>query len=190
MRHRPPAIALAIAATLSLALVVPVFAAGKKKPAAKAKSSASPTPTPAPELIEVTGRILGVTLFTSLEGAREKMERYKIEQTPGASGAENTEEKETGERVIWRLAETEYQWIVAWANKEGKVVKISASLRPEKKKPFREIGDLGRAKAHTDSMALWITEHGDGTFYRLIAKGTAEEASTIYMYSLKREQFR
>ena len=175
---------------LCLAFEVPVFAAGKKKAAANPKSSASPSPTPAPELIEVTGRILGITLFASLEEAREKMERYKIEPVPGGSDAENQEEKEAGERMIWRLAETEYQWIVAWANKEGKVVKISASLRPEKKKPFREIGDLARAKAHTDSMALWITQHGDGTFYRLVAKGTAEEASSIYMYSLKREQFR
>ena len=111
MRHRPSASALAVAATLSLAFVVPVFAAEKKKPAAKAKSSASTSPTPTAELIEVTGRILGVTLFASLEEAREKMERYKLEQTPGAGDAENQEEKEAGERVIWRLAETEYQWI-------------------------------------------------------------------------------
>ena len=189
MKYGSHAVAAAVAATLVLGLVIPSFGAGKKKPAARAKSL--PSATPAPELIEVTGRILGITLFGTLEEAREKMERYKVEQTPGAGETENKEEeKEAGERVIWRLAETEYQWIVAWANKEGKVVKISASLRPEKKKPFREIGDLARAKAHTDSMALWISEHGDGTFYRVIAKGIAEEASSIYMYSLKREQFR
>ena len=190
MRRGSHAVVIAVTATLTLGLVTPSFAAGKKKPAAKAKALASPSPTPAPELIEVSGRILGVTLFASLEEAREKMERYKIEDAPGGNDGENQEEKEAGERMIWRLAETEYQWIVAWANKEGKVVKISASLRPEKKKPFREIGDLARAKAHTDAMALWITQHGDGTFYRLIAKGPAEEATSIYMYSLKREQFR
>ena len=97
-------------------------------------------------------------------------------------------ERERGERTIWRLAETEYQWIVVWADKEGKIVKISASVRPEKKKPFAEIGDLARAKMHNDSEALWIVQRPNGSSYRLVAKGPAEHAVTIYMYSLQAEE--
>ncbi|PZR72389.1 MAG: hypothetical protein DLM73_13375 [Chthoniobacterales bacterium] len=89
--------------------------------------------------------------------------------------------------MVWRLAETEYLWIVAWADKDGKVVKISASVRPEKKKPFVEIGDLGRAKMHNDSMAMWSVRRPDGASYRLVAKGPAEHALSIYMYSLEAE---
>ena len=66
-------------------------------------------------------------------------------------------------------------------------MKISASVRLEKKKPFREIGDLARAKVHNDSMAMWIVQHSDGSYYRVVAKGPAEEASSIYLYSLKPE---
>jgi hypothetical protein len=172
---------LAVAAVVATAPAP--FAAGKKKKAAAPSPSPSPTPVP---LIEVTGSILGVTLFASLEEAREKMKVFKLEEGAEAESSEK-EEREAGERMIWRLAETEYLWIVAWANKEGKVVKISASVRPEKRKPFREIGDLGRAKAHDAAMAMWIARHRDGTYYRVVAKGPEEQASSIYMYSLKPE---
>jgi hypothetical protein len=185
VRCRPQFVAAVLTAAIVVSVVTSGFAAGKKKSTAKA--SPSPSPTPVPQLIEVTGSILGVTLFSTLEEAREKMERYQLEQEPGASTEK--EEKEAGTRMAWRLVETEYLWIVAWADKEGKVVKISASLRPDKKKPFREIGDLSRAKAHTDSMALWIPQHPNGTHYRVVAKGPAEEASSIYLYSLKQEEF-
>ena len=179
---RPSQATWFVAATLGLALVTSVFAAPKKKPSAKP----TPSPTPAPELIETAGSILGVRLFASLEQAREKMKGFNLEREAAAETSENGE-REAGERMIWRLAETEYLWIVAWADKEGKVVKISASVRPEKKKPFREIGDLSRAKVHNDSMAMWIAQHPDGSYYRVVAKGPAEEASSIYLYSLKPE---
>jgi hypothetical protein len=165
-----------------LALAWPALAASKKKQAPKLK----PSPTPEPQLIEVTGSILGVTLFASLEQARKKMESLRLENEATAESSEKGE-REAGERMVLRLAETEYLWIVAWADREGKVVKISASVRPEKKKPFQEIGDLGRAKVHNDSMAMWVAQHPDGTYYRVVAKGPEEQASSIYLYSLKPE---
>jgi hypothetical protein len=168
--------ALLVFATASVAL-----AGSRKKPSPTPKPTATPPP-----LIEVTGSILGVALFTSLEEAREKMKAFKLEEGSAAESSEK-EEREAGERMIWRLAETEYLWIVAWADKEGKIVKISASTRSEKRKPFREIGDLTRAKTHDDSMAMWIARHPDGTYFRVVAKGPGEKASSIYLYSLKPE---
>ncbi len=162
----------------ALAIAQAAFAGSKKKPAPTPKTTATPPP-----LIEVTGSILGVSLFASLEEAREKMEAFKMEKE-AAVDTSGKEEHEAGERIIWRLAETEYLWIVAWTDKEGKVVKISASVRPEKKKPFREIGDLARAKVHNDTMAMWVGQHPAGTYYRVLAKGPAEQASSIYLYSL------
>ncbi|MDP9003319.1 MAG: hypothetical protein M3N12_00855 [Verrucomicrobiota bacterium] len=165
--------------TLALAITPPASFAGGKK-----KKSAAALPTP-PPLIETTGSILGVTLFEPLEEAREKLAKYKlVDGSVTSESGEKEEEEEQSERAVWRLAETEYQWIVAWADKQGKVVKISASVRPEKKKPFAEIGDLGRAKMHNDSTALWIVQRPDGTSYRLVAKGPAGHAVTIYLYSL------
>jgi hypothetical protein len=165
---------------LAFAAASSTFAVPEKKQATNPKAS----PSPAPRLIEITGGILGVALFATLKKAREKMERFQLAKD-AAAGTSDDGEREGGERMIWRLAETEYQWIVAWADKDGKIVKVSASLRAEKKKPFAEIGDLARAKMHNDSTALWIVQRPDGSSYRLVAKGPGEQAVTIYMYSLK-----
>lgn len=169
------------AAVLAFAIASVALAGSKKTPSPTPKPTATPPP-----LIEVTGSILGVALFANLEEAREKMESFKLEEGAAAESPEK-EEREAGERMVWRLAETEYLWIIAWADKAGKVVKISASVRPEKRKPFREIGDLARAKAHDDSMAMWVARHRDGAYFRLVAKGPGEQASSIYLYSLKPE---
>ena len=115
--------------------------------------------------------------------ARERLAHLKIAKDATPAAVEKW--KRGGSRIAWRFAETEYLWIVAWADSEGKIERISGSVRPEKKKPFKEIGDLSRAKVHNESMAMWIVERSDGSSYRLVAKGPAEQAVTIYMYSLK-----
>ena len=165
---------------LALAHTATAFAAPKKKQSAKPKPSATPA------LIEETASILGVKLFGSIAEAREKLAHLKIDKE--ATPAVVEKGKHGGSRIVWRLAETEYLWIVAWADKEGKIEKISASVRPEKKKPFKEIGDLSRAKMHNESKAMWIVERPDGANYRLVAKGPGEEAVTIYMYSLNAQE--
>ena len=165
------------AIALAFAAATPAFAAPKKK------GAPTPKPTATPGLIEETGSILDVKLFGSIDEAREKMAHLKIDKDATPAVAEKW--KRGGSRIVWRLAETDYVWIVAWADKEGKVQRISASVRPEKKKPFKEIGDLSRAEGHNESMALWNVQRPDRSSYRLIAKGPNEQAVTIYMYSLK-----
>ncbi len=178
MIYRRPLVLVQV--LVAILAFTPVSFGGNKKKQPAPKATATPPP-----LLEVTGGILGVKLFAPLEEARENLAHFKLEKDSTAAGAEP--EGDGGERMVWRLAETEYLWIVAWTDKEGKVVKISASVRPEKKKPFGEIGDLGRAKMHNDSMAMWIVRRPDGSSYRLVAKGPAEHALSIYMYSLESE---
>lgn len=165
---------------LAFAVTTTAFAAPKKKQASK------PKPTATPGLIVETGSILEVKLFGSIEEAREKLAHLKIDKDATPAVAEKW--KRGGSRIAWRLAETDYLWIVAWADKDGKVERISASVRPEKKKPFKEIGDLSRAEGHNESMAMWIVQRPDGSRYRLVAKGQNQQAVTIYMYSLKAEK--
>ena len=168
------------AIALACAVATTAFAAPKKK------RTSTPKPTATPGLIAETGRVLDVTLFGSIEEAREKMAHLKIDRDATPAVAENW--KRGGSRIVWRLAETDYLWIVAWADKEGKVERISASVRPEKKKPFKEIGDLSKAEGHNESMVLWNVQRPDGSSYRLVAKGPNEQAVTIYMYSLKAQE--
>ena len=165
---------------LILAVATTAFVAPKKKQASK------PKPTATPGLIAETGSILDVKMFGSIEEAREKLAHLKIDKDATPAVAEKW--KRGGSRIVWRLAETDYLWIVAWADKDGKVERISASVRPEKKKPFKEIGDLSQAEGHNQSMALWNVHRPDGSSYRLVAKGPNEQAVTIYMYSLKAQE--
>ena len=177
IRKRSQLLGQFAAIALVFALATPAFAAPKKD------GASTPKPTATPGLIEETGSILDVKLFGSIEEAREKMAHLKIDKDATPAALEKW--KRGGSRIAWRLAETEYLWIVAWADKDGKVERISASVRPEKKKPFTQIGDLSRAKVHNESMAMWIVERPDGSDYRLVAKGPEGQAVTIYMYSLK-----
>ena len=178
--HSPRLLLSFVAVMLAFAMTTAASAAPKKKQASE------PTPTATPGLIVETGSILDVKLFGSIEEAREKMAHLKIVKDATPAAVEKW--KRGGSRIAWRLAETEYLWIVAWADSEGKIERISASVRPEKKKPFKEIGDLARAKVHNESKAMWIVERPDGSNYRLVAKGPEREAVTIYMYSLKNLQ--
>lgn len=180
IRRRSQILVRIAAATLAWAVALSAFTATKEKSAPEPKSS------PAPVLIEESGSILAVKLFGSIEEAREKLAHLKIAKDATPAAVEKW--KRGGSRIAWRFAETEYLWIVAWADSKGEIQRISASVRPEKKKPFKEIGDLARAKVHNESMAMWIVERPDGSSYRLVAKGPGGQAVTIYMYSLKNLQ--
>jgi hypothetical protein len=167
-------------AGFSLLSLVAVSALGGEKKRGKAK----PEPPP-PPLIEASGTILGVGIGTSMEQAHEKLDPLRIETSGPRESAREKGDREEGDREVWRLKETEYQWIVVWA-KEEKILQLSASLRPDQFKPFDQIGDLKRAATNTESIAMWNVMRPIGGNFRLVAKGPARRASTIYMLSLDR----
>jgi hypothetical protein len=137
-----------------------------------------------PELIEVTGKILGVGIGTPMKEARENLGALQTERENPKQTAPEKDRSDEGEREIWRPDETEYQWIVAWA-KQGKIVKLSASLRSDQRKPFEEIGDLRRAAVNTENVAMWNVTRPSGGNFRLVAKGPDRHAASIYMLSLQ-----
>ena len=86
---------------------------------------------------------------------------------------------------MWRLEGTDYAWVMVWAGGDGKVTRVRAVLRPNKAKPFHEIGDLTKAAAADATSARWNLRRPDGPNYRLIAQGTEQQATSIYMFSLE-----
>ncbi|HEX8679112.1 MAG TPA: hypothetical protein VF683_04095 [Chthoniobacterales bacterium] len=136
-------------------------------------------PAPAPETIESSGRILGLAIGDPIDSAREKLDPLRVPAvyTPDL--------KETsGRRILWRLRETEYDWIMAWA-KEGKITRIRAVYRADRRKPFREIGNLASAASATADAVKWNLSRPGGPRYRLIAQGAEQQAQTVYMFSLE-----
>lgn len=155
------------------ALLAAFVAASVVRLAASELQPAS-TPSPQPTIVE-SGSILGITIGMPL---REVRERLKPLREPVA-GPLDVKEK-MNQRVYWKLVGTDYDWIMAWANSDGKVTRIRAVLRPDRLRPFSEIGDLAKAKSSGPNVAVWdvMREHGS---FRLTALGAEEHAVRISM---------
>jgi hypothetical protein len=127
--------------------------------------------------IASSGGILGVSIGATLEQARAKLNMFHI----SFAEQRGKERDQDGEQIYWKLAATEYSWVMAWTNKEGRIVQLSASVRPEKLKPFQEVGDLTSASTNLHDVAVWNVVRPDNLSYRLVAKGPNRHARNIQM---------
>ena len=163
----------------SAAAALIVVASGATASAEPPTSNARKKP---PETVEVSGAILGVEIGMQISEARAKLDRLRepVELEPDAKEREN-------KRVYWKLKETEYEWLIAWANSKGEVTRLRARLREGSEKRFSDIGDLTRAAVNTPEQAMWnVTAPGRPAF-RLIAQGKDRRAVTFYMFALNLE---
>jgi hypothetical protein len=137
--------------------------------------------------IEGSDRILRVGIGSTLEQAHRELDPLR---DPASHGFQDKEasEGDGGEKTYWRLIGTEYRWIMVWSNKEGRVVQLSASIRPERSKPFAEIGDLSKATTNLESAAKWNVQRPNNLSYRLIARGPHRHADNIYMIATALER--
>lgn len=129
--------------------------------------------------IASSGKIMGVGIGSTMEETRERLDPLRDGEDDAPEG-----EKEEGERGYWKLKETEYDWIIAWADGRGKIVRLRAMLRQGVTKRFSEIGDLRLASTANPNIAKWKLRAADGTNYRLVAQGTEGRAATVYMFSV------
>ena len=129
---------------------------------------------PPPETIESSGEVLGVRIGMTMKEARAKLKPLRDPEAP------RDEREKLGTRVYWKLLETEYEWMMAWANPEGKITRVRAVLRPEKLKPFSEIGDPTRAVTVTPNAIAWNVVR-DGIAFRITALGNDGHAARISM---------
>lgn len=133
--------------------------------AAEAKQTSEPT-------IAESGKILGVGIGMMLKEAREKLDPLRDPEAP------RDEKEKYGTRAYWKLRETEFDWIMVWANRERKIVRIRAVLREDKRKPFAEVGDLAKATTRTATSAAWAG-NGDAGPIQVSAIGSDEHAVRI-----------
>ena len=149
--------------------------------AAPAEEPARPSApaTDAEPPITVSGSILGITIGMPMREARERLLPLR-EPIPGPLD----EKEKAGQRTYWKLVGTEYDWVMAWANRDRKITKIRAVLRPEKLKPFEEIGDLTKALSSNPSAAVWDVMRQEGASFRLTALGAEGRAVRISMLAL------
>ena len=129
---------------------------------------------PAPPIAS-SGQILGVGIGMTMKEAREKLDPLREPDAP------RDEKEKFGSRAYWKLRETEFDWIMVWANRERKIVRIRAVLRGDKHKPFAEIGDLAKANPNTPSAAAWnlLGPHGAVRISALGGDGHAARISIL-----------
>ena len=132
--------------------------------AEEAKDAAQPPIVP-------SGKILGVGIGMTLKEAREKLDAVRDPDAP------RDEKEKFGSRAYWKLRETEFDWIMVWANRDRKIVRIRAMLRPEKQKPFDEIGNVADATSGPNG-AVWNISTANGPI-RISAFGQNGAAARI-----------
>jgi hypothetical protein len=160
----------------------------KSQPPQSAAGARPPVPAPSTneqtETIEASGTILGIAIGSSLEEARAKLDplRAEDEHTPDAKEVDD-------KRVYWKLRGTEYDWVIVWANPEGKITRMRVNPRPEMVKSFSQIGDLSKAAVNQPDTAVWNVARPGAAPFRLIAQGVGQRATSLYMFGPQPRRF-
>jgi hypothetical protein len=130
-----------------------------------------------PQTGTVIDSILGVGINASFEESRELLDRL-------AKGGESEEEEreEAGQKMAWRFDSGDFTAIAMRGDGKGRVKWITGFLRPGKERPFATIGDLALSR-HTQNEAIWSIRKGSSA-YRVVAKGSNEKASVMYLIRL------
>ena len=117
----------------------------------------------------------GIGIRTSLEDARSILGRI------GSGGGRDT--RDGGRKEAWTLKDSAYASIAFRSNGAGRIVWISAFVRPGKEVEFTPFGDPAKATSWSKSQAIWNVGNGRSG-YRLVAKGMEGRASVVYLLSL------
>jgi hypothetical protein len=129
------------------------------------------TPT-APTAIE---KLEGIGIGTHIDEAQAKLKQI------GTGGGRDT--RDGGRKEAWTLRETDFASLAFKSNKAGRIVWISAFVRPGREVAFAKLGDPEKATTFTNSQAIWNVGSSSGG-YRLVAKGAEGKASVVYLLSL------
>ena len=153
-------------ALLTLLLLVTNAFAQKTTPPAAAQKTTSPV---------VVDALDGIGIGTGIDEVRSRLSQI------GTGGGRDT--RDGGRKEAWTLRETDYASLAFKTNKAGKVVWVSAFVRPGREVLFAKLGDPAKATTLTKSQAIWNVSSASGG-YRVVAKGTEGKASVVYLLSL------
>jgi hypothetical protein len=117
----------------------------------------------------------GIGIGTTLEEARSILGRI------GTGGGRDT--REGGRKEAWTLKETDFTTLAFKTDRTGRIVWISAFIRPGKEVQFTKFGDPAKATSFDKSQAIWNVGSAHGGF-RLVAKGAEGKANVVYLLSL------
>lgn len=142
----------------------------------------------AAETVKVLKDILGVKLDASLEEAHAKLDHLCA---PGHLPKEEEEkagdEGESGHKVLWELAKSDFASVFVKADEKERIVYILAHLKPGKEIPFGRIGQVEKAPIHTSDTVAWDVVRPKSPLVRVVAQGADEKATSLTLFVVKRK---
>jgi hypothetical protein len=136
--------------------------------------------------VKVDTSILGLTLYSPLGAAHEKLDPLcEAAHPPKEEGGEAGEEREPGRKVLWQLAKTDYSSIFVKTDAKERITYILANLRPGRERPFGKIGELEKAPVQSESTVAWDMIRPKHSLFRLVARGADGKASSITLFVVK-----
>lgn len=178
-------VALGVVWCATFLYAYPLAVAQESSPAAKA--IASPGSTFEQRLavaatVKVTISILGIQLDQPLEAA-EKALGKSVASRQSVSEEGKPEKEKQGEKILFKLKDTDYSAVLLETDGEKRIKSITAMLRDEKRKEFRNIGEVDKAPVHTPAMIAWdVVRNKKHT--RVVATGSDEKANTIRIFRI------
>lgn len=132
--------------------------------------------------VKVTTSILGIRLDQPLKAAEKGLGK-SVASRQSVSEEGKSGKEEQGEKILFKLRDTDYSTVLLESDGEEKIKSITATLRDEKGKEFRDIGQVDKAPVHTPSMVAWdVVRNKKHT--RVVATGSDEKANTIKIFRI------
>jgi hypothetical protein len=167
---------LALFGIVTIAVIAGASGCSRNPPAS---TPGEPPATPT-EAQPQFGEILGLAIGDPVDNARQKLDPLRVREDYSPDAKEKT-----GRRIYWKLRETEFEWAMVWGNEKGKITRIRAYYRVDRRQPFSAIGDLAKADSVTAHSAKWTMRRPGSPYFRLVAEGAEQQAHSVYMFSLE-----
>jgi len=114
-----------------------------------------------------------------LLGVRVGSAAADVQAKLGSRGtSESRPTRDGGSKQVWTLSGTRFSSLALKLDAAGRVVWATGFVRAGQEVPFKELGDLTRARAASEASVVWHVARADGG-YRLIARGRERRAQTI-----------
>ena len=92
--------------------------------------------------------------------------------------------EKTGQKILLKLNGGDYSTLFLQTDGAQKIESMTGTFRDERRKTFRDIGEIARAPVHNSVMIAWDVLH-DRKHTRVIATGADEKASTLKIMRIK-----
>ena len=136
--------------------------------------------------VKVRTDILGLEPDASLEAAHTKLDPLTDPAQRPEQEADDTGRSEAEQKVLWKLAKSDFNSVFVKADDKGRVTYILGLIRAGNEIPFDKIGQVEKAPIRTDRVVAWDVVRPNRPLIRVVARGSGGKANSITIFIVKR----